>query len=258
MSRYTYPAYKEALNKLISDDDSLLKLCLTKLTETYSNNLNFMSLNTETQTTNSYDKIILEIKQHEKMPEWTQHFKNLFKHLNESIIYAEKYDHVKRYLSTNTFDEFINVSNNISNEYSERTGSEKQLLEQNHVDKLNSYKNIYMPMFLLYCEMFGGFEKIGAKKTDPIDVILIKLKIFIYPYIEELFEKLDNIQLTNNENTNTEQTNIQSLNPVLIDIANSFFNDGPHKYMRKYLILQSIDIICHGIKLYNAKYPIFT
>jgi hypothetical protein len=284
MSKKTYPLYKEALKKLILDEDSLFKFIITKLIESYSQMLNLNTLSpmsqpdlvqpnfvesipTESNSTksNSYDKILLEIKQHEKMPEWEQHLKNLFLFFNESITYAEKYEIVKRYLNADTFDKFIEVANNISNEVCERTGAEKQEFEQKSIDQFNAYKNIYMPMFLLYCEMYGGFEKIGAKKSDPVSLILMRLKIFIYPYFEELISKLDYDKLIGNDQTNT-QTNTESssnqsssdtINLIFNNIGKYLFDANSNKYMYKYLILQFLDVFCHGIILYDKKYPIF-
>lgn len=271
MSKKTYPLYKEALNKLISDEDSLFRFVITKITESYSQILNLNTLNSiqqpqfnpttsttsntttsNTTPTSSYDKILLELKEHEKMPVWEQHLKNFFTHLNESLSYAEKYEYTKRYLNADTFDKFLEVANNISNEVCERTGAEKQEIGQNHLNQFNTYKNIYMPMFLLYCEMYGGFEKIGAKKSDPISLILTKLKIFIYPYFEELINKFDYDKLFVNDTINTDTTNF-----ILINIAKHLFDANSNKYMYKYFILQAFDVLCHGIILYDKKYPIF-
>ncbi len=147
--------------------------------------------------------------------------------------HANKNNYFDRILQAKTFEQFLNIFNNVQNDIREAHGklSKPSITTENIKEYI---KEIKLPQYITFLGAQGAFnildKQIGFKKNDSIKVLMYKLKIYSYRYIESYFDEVQDL----NESSGLDLQTIELL-----------------KSFNKYDYLKLNDICALGLILYD-------
>lgn len=137
-----------------------------------------------------------KLKQVNEYPILVNCINKILIHLLNTIAYTSKYGYFDRILQAKTFEQYLNIVNNVRNDFTEAL-DKPNLPPMTIKDIKDFFGETLMGQLTL---MEKSFEfllgKINGSKDDAIKVLAHKLKIYLYPYIESYFDKIQELDET--------------------------------------------------------------
>lgn len=164
---------------------------------------------------NSICKTITDkLKQVNEYPLLINCVNKILLHLLYVLEHANKNNYFHRILKAKTFEQFTNILNNIRNDIREAHGKlNKPLITTENIKDYTKEIKLFQYITLLKNQgVFNILEKqIGFTKNDSIKVLMYKLKVYSYPFIETYFDKVQELDETSGLDLQTVQL-IKSFN----------------------------------------------